>query len=78
MVIGKGEIMDDNTPVQDERGLYYDMGNGVNKAEALRQDFIFACALIGINFPNPYLKEELENLYEIVEELAELAGAKVL
>lgn len=58
-------------------GLYYDMGNGVNKAEALRQEIIFKIAHIKINYEAEGLADELDDLFEDVDELAELAGAKV-
>ena len=70
--------MSDTTPVPDEMNMYYGLGHGVNKAEALRQDFIFKQAIIKINWDDADLSSELDELFEIVGELAEIAGAKVL
>ena len=70
--------MRDTQAVPDTIGMYYDMGNGVNKAEALRQDIIFKIATIKINYEGEGLADELDDLFEYVDELAELAGAQVL
>ena len=67
----------DTKRVPDGKGLYYDLGHGVNKAEAMRQEIIFKIAHIRINFPDKDLFEELEDLQEYVDELSELAGAMV-
>ena len=70
--------MQDTQAVPDTIGMYYGMGNGVNKAEALRQDIIFKIASIKINYEVDGLADELEDLCEYAEQLAELAGARVL
>jgi hypothetical protein len=58
-------------------GYYYDLGHGINKAEALRQDITFHIAHIKINYPGEPLADELDELFERVDALAVLAGATV-
>jgi hypothetical protein len=59
-------------------GEYYDLGHGVNQAEALRQDIALMVSLLQMDCKDEDVKERLEVLYKYVEELSELAGAKKL